>query len=65
LKYVVGKISLLKNNPLDEETFLKTNVNQAEANVKYYTDLLDKVDAAEKAAAQAAAAAALAAKQKG
>jgi hypothetical protein len=47
----------------DEQAFLKTYVKQAEANVKYYYDLLEKIDAAEKAKAAAAAAAAAAAKK--
>ncbi len=49
-----------KKRHIDEGSFLKTYVKQAEANVKYYYDLLDKITAAEaaKAAAEAAAAAA-------
>jgi hypothetical protein len=65
VKEVIGKVSEEKKRHADEEAFLKTYVKQAEANVKYYTDLLDKVTAAEKAAAEAAAAAAALAKQKG
>ena len=47
-----------KKRHIDEEAFLKTYVVQAEANVKYYYNLLDKIDVAEKARAEAAAAAA-------
>ena len=52
-----------KKTLVDEQTFLKTYVKQAEANVKYYYDLLDKITVAEKARADAAAAAAAAAKK--
>ncbi len=53
----MGKIEEEKKKHLDEQAFLKTFVNKAEANVKYYYDLLEKIDAAEKAKAAAAAAA--------
>ena len=49
----------------DEQVFLKAYVKQAESNVKYYYDLLDKIALAEKARADAAAAAAAAAAKKG
>ena len=64
VKAVVTKTAEEKKHSSDEDAFLKTYVKQAEANVKYYYDLLDKIDAAEKAKAAAAAAAAAAAKQK-
>ena len=64
VKAVVTKTADEKKHAQDEDVFLKTYVKQAEANVKYYYDLLDKIDAAEKAKADAAAAAAAAAKQK-
>jgi len=54
----VKKIEATKKSLLDEQAFLKDYVKQAEANVKYYYDLLDKVAQAEKARADAAAAAA-------
>ena len=63
VKEATAKIADEKKRHADEETFLKTYVKQAEANVKYYYDLLDKITAAEKAAADAAAAAAAAAKK--
>jgi hypothetical protein len=47
---------------MDEQVFLRTYVKQAESNVKYYYDLLDKIAAAEKARAAEAAAAAAAKK---
>jgi len=49
---------------MDEEAFLRTYVQQAEANVKTYYDLLDKLAAVEKARAEAEAAAAKAAKSR-
>ena len=58
----INKIEDEKKKHQDELSFLKTYVKQAEANVKYYYDLLDKIDAAEKAKAAAAAAAAAAKK---
>lgn len=63
VKEVSAKIAMEKKAHADELGFLKTYVKQAESNVKYYYDLLDKVTAAEKAAADAAAAAAAAAKK--
>jgi len=59
----VKKIEEQKKNLVDEQAFLKTYVKQAESNVKYYYDLLDKIAVAEKARADAAAAAAAAAKK--
>jgi colicin import membrane protein len=58
----IKKIEEQKKVLVDEQAFLKTYVRQAEANVKYYYDLLDKITAAEKARADAAAAAAAAKK---
>ena len=59
----IKKVEEEKKTLVDEQTFLKTYVKQAEANVKYYYDLLDKIAVAEKARAEAAAAAAAAAKK--
>lgn len=59
----VKKIEAQKKTLVDEQAFLKNYVKQAEANVKYYYDLLEKIDQAEKARAAAAAAAAAAAKK--
>ena len=59
----VKKIEAEKKTLVDEQAFLKNYVKQAEANVKYYYDLLDKIALAEKARADAAAAAAAAAKK--
>jgi len=59
----IKKIEEQKKTLADEQTFLKTYVKQAETNVKYYYDLLDKIAVAEKARADAAAAAAAAAKK--
>ncbi len=63
VKGSMTKIADEKKRHIEEEVFLKTYVKQAEANVKYYYDLLDKVTAAEKRAAEAAAAAAAATKK--
>jgi hypothetical protein len=65
VKTAIAKITEERKRYADEDAFLKVYVKQAEANVKYYYDLLDKIAAAEKAAADAAAAAAAAAKNKG
>jgi len=62
VKESMTKINEEKKRHADEKTFLLTYVKQAEANVKYYYGLLDKIAAAEKAAADAAAAAAAAKK---
>lgn len=59
----VKKIEAQKKTLVDEQDFLKNYVRQAEANVKYYYDLLDKIAQAEKARADAAAAAAAAARR--
>jgi chromosome segregation ATPase len=59
----VKKIEEQKKTYVDEQVFLKNYIKQAEANVKYYYDLLDKIALAEKARADAAAAAAAAAKK--
>ncbi len=59
----IKKIEQDKKTLLDEQVFLKAYVKQAESNVKYYYDLLDKIALAEKARAEAAAAAAAAAKK--
>ena len=58
----IKKIELERKTLQDEQTFLRAYVKQAESNVKYYYDLLDKIAAAEKARAAAAAAAAAAKK---
>ena len=62
VKEAAAKIADEKNNDVKEEAFLKAYVIQADANVKYYYALLDKITAADKAAADAAAAAAAAKK---
>lgn len=59
----IKKLEEERKRHLDEQVFLKTYVKQAEANTKYYYDLLDKLAAAEAAAAEAARAAAAAAKK--
>lgn len=59
----IKKTELAKKTLIDEQAFLKTYVKQAESNVKYYYDLLDKITLAEKARAKAAADAAAAAKK--
>lgn len=59
----IKKVELQNKSLVDEQTFLKGYVKQAESNVKYYYDLLDKIALAEKARAEAAAAAAAAAKK--
>jgi predicted RNase H-like nuclease (RuvC/YqgF family) len=58
----IKKIEQDKKTLLDEQVFLKAYVSQAQSNVKYYYDLLDKITLAEKARADAAAAAAAAKK---
>jgi len=63
VKGTLGKLEEEKKKYSDEQAFLRNYVKQAEANVKYYSDLLEKIDAAEKARAAAAAAAAAAAKK--
>ncbi len=63
VKAEVAKLDAQKQSHLDEQKFLRDYVKQAEANVKYYYDLLDKLAAAEAARAAAEAAAAAAAKK--
>ena len=63
VKTATAKIVEEKKHFTDEDAFLRTYVKQAESNVKYYYDLLDKIADAEKKAAEAAAAAAAAAKK--
>ena len=58
----IKKIETEKKAHSDESAFLKNYVRQAQSNVKYYYDLLDKIDAAEKARAEAERAAAAAKK---
>ena len=58
----IKKIEAEKKSHVDERAFLKDYVRQAQSNVKYYYDLLDKIDAAEKARAEAERAAAAAKK---
>ncbi len=60
VKAATAKVAEERKKFVDEKAFLMTYVKQAEANVKYYYDLLDKITAAEtaRAAAEAAAAAA-------
>jgi colicin import membrane protein len=62
VKAATAKVALEQKSHLEEEAFLKTYIVQAEKNQKYYSALLDKIDAAEKARADAAAAAAAAKK---
>jgi hypothetical protein len=64
LKTVTAKVDGEKKKHVDELAFLQTFVKQAEANVKYYYNLLDKITAAEAAKAAAAAAEAAAAKNR-
>jgi hypothetical protein len=59
----IAQLELQKKQFVDEETFIRKYTRQAEANVKTYYDLLDKVKAAEDAHAAAAAEAAKAAKK--
>ena len=63
LKAATVKIVEEKKKHVDEEAFLKTYIKQAEANVKYYYDLLDKITKAEADRIQAAKDAAAAAKK--
>jgi hypothetical protein len=63
VKATLAKVTEEKKHYAEEDAFLKTYVKQAEANTKYYYDLLDKIADAEKKAAEAAAAAAAAAKK--
>ena len=59
----IKKLEGERKRNVDEQAFLKTYVKQAEANARYYYDLLDKISAAEAAALEAAKAAAAAAKK--
>jgi hypothetical protein len=63
VKATFAKIDEERKRHVEEQAFLKTYVKQAEANVKYYYDMLDKIAAAEAARAAAEAAAAAAAKK--
>jgi hypothetical protein len=63
VKAEVAKLTEQRQSQLDEQKFLKDYVRQAEANTRYYYDLLDKLAAAEAARAAAEAAAAAAAKK--
>jgi uncharacterized protein (DUF3084 family) len=63
VKAEVAKLNEQKQAHVEEQKFLRDYVKQAEANVKYYYDLLDKLAAAEQARAAAEAAAAAAAKK--
>lgn len=63
VKAATAKVAGEKKRNVEEQAFLKDYVKQAEANVKYYYDLLDKITAAEAAKAAADAAAAAAAKK--
>ncbi|MFZ5494551.1 MAG: hypothetical protein ACOZE5_04335 [Verrucomicrobiota bacterium] len=58
----IKKIEDEKKALVSEQAFLKDYVKQAESNVKYYYELLDKIAQAEKAREAAAAAAAAAKK---
>jgi hypothetical protein len=64
VKAEIAQLDLQKKQNTDEEAFLRTYVRNAEANVKTYYDLLDKLAAVEKARAEAEAAAAKAAKSR-
>ncbi len=57
VKAELAKLDEQRKSNLEEQKFLKDYVKLAEANVKYYTDLIEKIAAAEaaKAAAEAAA----------
>lgn len=59
----IVKIQTQNKSLLDEQNFLKSYVKQAESNVKYYYELLDKIALAERERAAAAAVAAAAAKK--
>lgn len=62
-KAAIAKIEADNKSLVDRETFLRTFVKQAEDNTKSLTDVLTKIDAADKANAAAAAAAAAKAKK--
>ena len=61
-KEAIAKIEADRKLAVDEQTFLKEYVKQAEANTKSLTEVLDKITAADKARAEAEAAAAKSAK---
>jgi hypothetical protein len=63
VKAGVDKVTEEKKKHVEEEAFLKIYLKQAEANVGYYYNLLDKINAAEVARAEAARIAAAAAKK--
>jgi hypothetical protein len=63
VKAGVDKVTEEKKKHVEEEIFLKNYLKQAEANVGYYYNLLDKINAAEVARAEAARIAAAAAKK--
>jgi Flp pilus assembly protein TadB len=58
----IAQLEMQKKQYLDEEAFLRTYVTQAQANVKTYYAILDRITAAEKARAEAEAAARVAKK---
>lgn len=58
VKGQITKLEETKQNYLKEQAFLKDYTKQAKSNVKYYQDLLEKLDAAEKAKLEAEKAAA-------
>jgi colicin import membrane protein len=60
----IAKIEDTKKLNREEEAFLRQFVKQAESNVKRLAEVIDKIDAADKARAEAAAAAAAAAAAK-
>ena len=55
IKTEITQLDLERKQYVDEEAFLRTYVTKAQSNVKIYTDLLDKLTAAEKARAAAEA----------
>jgi chromosome segregation ATPase len=55
IKGEIAQLDLQRKQYVEEETFLRTFVKKAQDNVKTYTDLLDKIAAAEKARAAAEA----------
>jgi colicin import membrane protein len=60
----IAKVEDTKKLNREEEAFLRQFVKQAESNVKRLAEVIDKIDAADKARAEAAAAAAAAAAAK-
>jgi hypothetical protein len=62
VKGEIAQLDLQKKQFLDEETFLKKETIKAEANVKTYYDMLEKIKAADEAHAAAETAARLAKK---